>query len=821
MTRPLCALLVVLASAAAAGVYRIDLVAGSSLNGDGGPAILAQLGALQGVAVDGAGNVYFSDTDHHRVRRVDAAGIISTVAGTGAAGFGGDGGAAISAQLNLPYGLAVDAAGNLYVADLGNERIRRISADGVIRTYAGGGVTDTGSDGGPALNAVLRTPRNVALDAAGNLYIAEFDGHRIRKVTPDGRIATVAGTGLVGFSGDGGPAFSAQLAYPAGILLDRAGNLYIADSQNLRIRKISTSGNIATAASGLATPTAVAVDAAGTIYVSDSSGNLRSCTAAAVACATAAPFAGDLALDVAGTLYVAGASFVHAIDAHGAIRVVAGDGYRHTGDGGPATSAQLLQPAAVAVDSADSMFIADSGTQSVRQVLPDGTIQTVAAGVLNAPSGVAVDAKGNVLVADSGNHRVRSVSPAGAFTITGTGAAGNGPEGLTPENTALNAPGGVCVDGTGAIFVVDTGNHRVLRFTIGGVVRTAAGNGSPGDAGDGGPARTAQLNRPAACALDAAGNLFIADTGNHRIRKVTSDGAIATIAGTGQPGTTQGMLRAPRGVAVDSRGNVFISDSGNNRILELTADGVLRTITQAGDVQNPGGLALDAAGNLYAADTGNNRVVRLSATAAVVQVVNAGSLAAGAVSPGEIVSILAAGGGIGPDAGIAAALDSTGALPTQLGGVEVRFDGIAAPLLYAQARQINVQTPYTVAGASTHAEIFLDGEPVSSTDLAVAPSAPGLFPSPNSIDNPAARGSVMIFYATGEGLMNGSTPMLPVVLTVDGVAAQLLYAGRAPGTVGILQLNAVIPGGFLPAGAAVVRLAAGDAVSPPLTIWLK
>ncbi len=853
-------------AASVPGVYRIETVAGSSLNGDGGSALLAQIGNIRGVAVDRWGNFYLADTDNHRVRKVSAAGIISTVAGTGAAGFSGDGGPATAAQLNLPYGLATDTAGSLYIADLGNSRVRRVAADGTISTYAGGGSPSFSDDGGAAVNAVLRTPRNVAVDAVGNLYVSEFEGHRVRKITPDGRIATVAGTGVAGFGGDGSPAVNAQLAYPAGLAMDRAGSLYIADSQNRRIRRIAPGGTISTVAGGgpatLVTPIAIAVDAGGTLFISDN-GSLRSCGAAG-ACAdiAGAANAGDVAMDSSGSLYAAEGAQVQKIAPGGQAQTVAGDAYLHAiGDGGPATVAQLFQPAAVAIDGAANLYIADTGTERARQVLISGVIQTVAGtgvpdaapGDLNAPMGVALSAAGDLLIADTANHRIQKVSGGNVATIAGTGAAGAGPEGVAPLETQLNAPRGVCVDQAGTPFIVDTGNHRVLRIPLGGVAVTVAGNGSPGYAGDGGPGRLAQLNQPSACAVDAAGNLFIADTLNHCIREVTAAGAISTIAGTGQAGSggdegpaTAALLDAPQGIAVDANGGVYIADTGNHRIRQVTADGVIHSIAGqsaagfSGDggpalqaqLHSPGGLALDSSGNLYVADTGNNRVRRLDASPAqAFSIVNAASLQAGAISPGEIVSIF--GAGMGAGSGLTASFDGNGLLPTQLGGAEVRFDGVPAPLFYAQSGQINAQVPYSVTGGSTHVEVFFQGKLVSAADLPVAAAAPALFPAPNVQGNPAPRGSVVVFYATGEGLTTGADiageataapypqPLSPVTLTIAGVTAELLYAGSAPGTAGVLQVNAVIPGGFVQPGPAMVQLRVGNAVSPPLTIWLQ
>ena len=894
-------------AAAVRPIYGIETVAGSANLGDGGAATAAQLSNIQGIAVDRWGNLYLSDTDNHRVRKISASGAITTLAGTGVAGFSGDGGPATAAQLNLPYGLAADLAGYVYVADLGNDRVRRIGLDGVITTIAGNGIRGSSGDGGAATGASLLTPRNVAVDAAGNLYFSEFEGHRVRKVTPDGKISTVAGTGVTGFRGDGALAVNAQLAFPAGLAMDRLGALYIADSQNNRVRKILAGGIISTVVGGspstaLLTPMAVSVDAAGTLYVADSSNLVRSYTVAGawtnVAGTGQAGFSGDggppaaaqlsaphdLAVDLSGALYIADGVRIRKV-ASGQIQTVAGDGYLHAiGDGGLATAALLLKPSAIALNGAGSLYIADTGTQRVRQVLPTGMIQTLvgtgmagsatdnvaaASATLNAPMGIAVDATGDVVVADTGNDRIRQVGADGRIrNLVGTGVGGLGQEGLPAAQTPLRDPRGVCISGAGTLFVADTANHRVLRAAP-LAVATAAGNGAPGDAGDGGQARLAQLDQPGACALDSAGNLFIADTLNHSIRKVDPSGAISTVAGTGVAGfggdegpATAGSISAPLGVAVDDNGDIFIADTGNNRIRQVTPDGVIHTIAgqdgagfsgdggpaAAARINAPGGLLLDGAGDLYFADTGNNRVRRLVPEAATppapvvlppLVAVSAASLVAGPVAPGELIVLF--GAGLGPESGAAGVLDPTGVLANLLSGSEVRFDGVPAPMFYAQYGQLNVQVPYTVAGnAITHVQALYQGSPSGSLDLAVVDAAPALFPvvvnpdgSSNSATTPAGLGSILIFYATGEGLTNGSnvsgqaaaapypSPLLPVTLTVAGFPAQILYAGSAPGAVGLLQVNARVPAAFIPTGPVVAELAVGIAVAPDVTIWLK
>jgi uncharacterized protein (TIGR03437 family) len=883
--------------------YTIDTIAGSSSNGDGGPAAAAQIGSIQGVATDRLGNLYISDTDHHRVRKIDPKGLITAIAGTGTAGFNGDGGPAAQASLNLPYGLAVDAGGSVYIADLGNNRVRRVSPDGIITTFAGGGTAASSGDGGPALSAQLLMPRNVGVDADGAVYISEFAGHRVRKVA-GGAIFTAAGNGVAGFRGDGGPALNAQLNSPAGLAVDRSGALYIADSQNQRIRKVA-GGVISTvlggaSATALLTPLAVSAGGYGDLYVADMSAVIRRFTAAGAwlnFAGTGDPgYSGDggpaggarlsqplaLAADIAGNVLIADGCRLRQVDISGRIQTIAGDAFQHyIGDGGTALNAILNHPAAVALDSSGRLMIADTASQRARRVIA-GSIGTVAGNgsaasgpdgamaadaPLNYPTGIAAGDAGELWIAESRGHRVRIVTSDGWMrTAVGAGSAGLGPEGLPPNQTALNGPRGLCRDRAGSLYVVDTGNHRVLRLTPSGTVETAAGNGSPGAAGDGGSARTAQLTQPSACAADGAGNLYIADTANHRIRKVDPAGRISTIAGNGAAGAlgdggqaTGASLNSPAGVAVDDNGSIFITDTANHRIREVTPEGVIRTIAGkgapgfAGDggaaldalLDSPGGILLDGAGELYFADTNNSRVRRLTPAAAIqpppvtvpLAVVNAASMLPGPVAPGELVSVM--GSGLGPDGGVMGSLDSSGFVAGQLAGTEVRFDGVAAPLLYAQAGQVNAQTPYTVSGRSTvHLEVFYKNKSAGSVDLNVAAASPAVFPSVvqqdgslNSKDTPATRGSFLTLYGTGDGTEYGPNvaglpaaapypwPVLPVVVTIGGVVAETAYAGAAPGLTGLLQVNVRVPN--VPPGTNVLKLSVGTFAAPDVLVWVQ
>ncbi|MEI9972609.1 MAG: hypothetical protein WDO73_11440 [Ignavibacteriota bacterium] len=395
-------------------LYGIATVAGSSSLGDGGLAVDAQIGVIQGIASDRTGNLYLSDTSHHCVRRVDPNGVITTIAGTGIGGFGGDGGPATSAQLHFPYGLAVDTNGYLYIADLDNNRVRRVSPAGIIDTYAGNGNQGSSGDNGPATRARMLSPRNVLVDAAGNLYISEFSGHRIRKVTPQGVITTVAGTGVAGLRGDGGAATAAQMAFPAGMAMDRAGSLYIADSQNQRIRQVVPSGQIVTFLGGstpggsssvtLLTPIAVATDSAGNLFVGDASPSVHEYSTAGkwsvAAGMSAGGFSGDggpatsarltlpldLTVDASGALDIADQHRVRRVNNKGVIVTVAGADYQFgIGDGGAALAAELYQPAGVSLDTAGSLYIADTSTNRIRKVSPAGDISTVAGTGVSAP----------------------------------------------------------------------------------------------------------------------------------------------------------------------------------------------------------------------------------------------------------------------------------------------------------------------------------------------------------------------------------------------------------------------------------------------------
>jgi sugar lactone lactonase YvrE len=599
----------------------ITTVAGkgaAGYSGDGAAATNATLNNPAGAAVDGAGNLFIADTRNNRIRRVDTNGIITTVAGEGAAGYSGDGGAATSASLKAPNDVTADAAGNLFIADTGNNRIRKVGTNGIITTVAS--------------PVSLSFPAGLTVDGAGNLFIADNGNNRIRRVDTNGIITTVAGNGTQGYSGDGRTATNASLDSPSRLAMDGAGNLFIADNGNNRIRRVDTNGIITTVAGK---------GAAG--YSGDG--------AAATNATLYYPY--GVAVDAAGNLLIADTSNsrIRKVDINGIITTVAGNGTSgYWGDGGPATSASL-NAIGIAVDAAANLFISDALGDRIRKVGTNGIISTAAGNgtqgysgdggpATNAslyfPCNAALDVAGNFFIADYYNNCIRKVGTNGIIsTAAGKGAAGYSGDGAAATNAKLNNPAGAAVDAAGNLFIADQSNNRIRKVDTNGIITTVAGEGAAGYSGDGGAATTASLNAPNDVAVDAAGNLFIADFANFRIRKVGTNGIITTVAGRGTRAysgdggaATSASLSGVEGVKVDAAGNLFIADTGNNRIRKVGTNGIISTVagngTQSysgddGPATNasfnfPSSLALDAVGNLFIADSENYRVRKITAS---------------------------------------------------------------------------------------------------------------------------------------------------------------------------------------------------------------
>jgi sugar lactone lactonase YvrE len=575
----------------------ITTVAGNGTygySGDGGPATAAELRNPEGVALDPSGQfLYIADQHDERIRRVDlTTHVITTIAGTGDIGYNGDNIAATSDELNNPSGVAVDAAGDVFIADSGNCRIRKVdAASHVISTVAGTGTPGYSGDNGSPTAAELGYPFGVAVNASGQvLFIGDTNNQRIRKVDLSANlITTVAGTGYLGYSGDGGPATSATLNYPRGVAVDGSLNVYLIDNGNHVVRKIDAATQIIHTVGG---------DGSNTY-----GGDGGPATAATI---------GDLqgvSVDASGNLFIADRYGDNRIrEVNGVTQVIttiAGNGTGgYTGDGGLATAAEINYPQGVAVDPNGDVFIADVLNYVVREVLPNGVITTVAGGGTHnsptftglatdaaiLPRSVAVDGAGDLFICDDANV-VREVKGGVISTIAGTGMGGFSGDGGPATAAELDGVTGIGVDPAGHfLYIADNSNVRVRQVNLQtGVISTIAGNGSYGYTGDGGPATAATLNHPYGVAIDAPRNLlYIGDSGNQVIRKVNlATGVITTAAGNGTAGysgnggpATAAQLAYPGYVAVDGAGNLFISDNENFVVREVTASGG-QTVTVA------------------------------------------------------------------------------------------------------------------------------------------------------------------------------------------------------------------------------------------------
>ncbi len=597
----------------------VSTVAGGFIN-DGQPATSAALNAPTCAAEDSKGNLYISDSTNNRIRKVSTTGVITTIAGTGIAGYSGDGGPAQSATLNSPACVVIDAQGDLLFADINNSRVRRIDNKGIIRTVAGNGTATWTGDNGPAAKAGVGWPWGLAFDSVGNLYISQQFQYVIRKVDKSGIIHTVAGNGTQGFGGvgDGGPATSASLNYPEGIVFDSVGNLYIADTDENRVRKVDTTGIITTFAGN------------GNYYCGGDGGTANQASILFPVGLTF--YNGALAISATCSDSVRDVNLSSNI-----INGVAGLGSGFNGDGLAPLSTEFFISEGLTTDVSGDLLVVDSGNGRVRKITAT-TVETIAGGYigdgttaarsdLNGPTGIAFDKAGNVFVAENRNNRIRKISPAGLITtFAGTGDSGSSGDGGLATSATL-APWAVAADLNGNVFIADlvggvrkvdssgiishlggpsypvglstdpagnvyaSGNPLVWKITPSGTATIFAGVANQyGYNGDGIPANQAYLSAPSGTAMDASGNFYIADAGNNRIRKVDINGIISTVAGNGTYGfsgdgglATSAELSGPSSIAFDTQGNMYIADTSNYRVRVVNSSGVIRTLAGTGN----------------------------------------------------------------------------------------------------------------------------------------------------------------------------------------------------------------------------------------------
>jgi len=580
---------------------------------------------VEGMTFDRAGNLYLSGVEC--IFKIDRRGVISRLAGVGVYGESGDGGPALRAEITTEFSdLAIDAAGNIYLTEPSRNRIRRIDAKGIIETIAGTGKEGFSGDGGPAVKAELHGPRGVSFGPNGALYFTDTENHRIRRIAPNGIISTVAGNGADQHSGDGGPALAAGLKNPNALRVDRAGNIWFADgwSRDAFLRRVSPSGILVGVQAPLAGPLHLdfAVD---TLYILDSgTSHVHRLSAAGVLTTVPGKLSDQitaLAVDDAGRVLIWDRinNRVGRLSDDGRFTAVAGNGFfNFSGDGGPAINAQLGGALDVAVDMSGDVYIADSVNDRIRRVSRDGVITTFAGPdqLIGMIRSIAIDDSGNLFFA-AAYATIGKISPAGVITEIVSGGWGYGGDGGPASQAKTYFPTGLALDRSGNLYFADSCNSRVRKISRAGIITTVAGSAKSdtrdgisgaacyatrGFSGDGGPALQANLANPEGVAVDAMGNVFISDTGNNRIRKVSLDGRITTVAGTGDSGglgddgpAVRAQLQKPKDLAVDAAGNVYVSDTLNGRVRKILPNGMITTVGHHAD----NGIALDRSGNLF------------------------------------------------------------------------------------------------------------------------------------------------------------------------------------------------------------------------------
>ena len=555
-----------------------------------------------------------------------------------------------------------------------------------------------------------------------------------------------------------------------------------------------------------------------------------------------------------------------------------------SGDGGPATAAALAFPAGIAMDRGGNLYIADAPNGRIRKLATDGTISTIAGigtlgfsgegkaasqAQLNRPYGVAFDTAGNIYIADTYNDNVRKITIAtgNISTFAGTNTEGLGGDGGAATGALLDTPTGVAVDSAGNVYIADTNNNRIRRVGTDGNISTFAGAGGIASTGDGGPATQANLNNPEAVAVDAAGNVYIADTAGHRIRKVTTDGNITTIAGNGNGGfqgdggpATQASLYYPKGIALDpSSGNMYIADWLNSRIRVITPDGKIYTAAGNGQysyygdggaatnaaLRFPWGVAVDSAGKVYVSDDENSVIRLLTPVAPTSSTVSQGIPQ---ISAGGVISVAAFGGfaSVAPGTWVEIHGSSLAAntrswtdadfhgtqAPTSLDGTTVTIGGQAAYISYISPTQINAEIPEGAGLGSQDVVVTTAGGGTASQKITVNPVQPGLlapaslnlsgkqytealfadgttFAVPvgymqGGVSRPARAGETIVLYGIGFGpvspdagpgdiVQSDNSLVMSFQVSIGGKPAQVNYAGLAPGSVGLYQFNVVVP----------------------------
>jgi len=741
----------------------IETIAGNGLpgnTGDGGLATNAQLNDPIGLAFDKSGNLFIADHGNHQIRKVSTNGIITTYAGIGVAGFSGDGGLATSAKLSSPYAVAIDKNDVLFITDNANSRIRQVLPNGIIKTIIGGNWPFNGK----AAKEASITPLSIAHDNKGNIYFTDIYNSAIRKIDKNGIITTLAGgfNSLYqgDFSGDGDSAIKAKLNYPSSIILDTVGNIYFFDNGNNRIRKISTTGIITTiAGTGLYGYTGdsllainsqigrsiygMAFDSAGNFYFSDQenlrirkidkngklfnfagTGKYGESTDGGLAISTNIPPPGGMAIDSYGNMFFInlnngdikkinksgvittflkagqngylnnGSSLLLAIDKKDnlfitavlgtvlkvntigtpIITVIAGESvnccnYGYAGDGGPAINAVFTIVLGMDIDTEGSICIADLNNYRIRKITPDGNINSISgngfasfygdnvkinSALINQPTGIKIDKYQNIYFSDMVNARIRMISPdSNIYTMAGSGLNGNSGNGGNALNASFNQLSQIELSSNGEIFVSDMGNPMIRKIDIYGNISSIAGTGNNGFAGDGSAAKNALLTNSTGVSVDDLSNINISDIENNRLRRVTNDGIINTIAGNGDKSNFGFGKQAdstgfeqPIEISFDNKDNLYILDVNNNCIKKIDKNGIMSLVAGTGNKGSEGNgiaavqanlgfsknnywnggaqIATDTIGNFYFTDVDNNLIRKVDPSGIITNIIGTG-----------------------------------------------------------------------------------------------------------------------------------------------------------------------------------------------------
>uniref|UniRef100_Q025Z3 NHL repeat containing protein n=1 Tax=Solibacter usitatus (strain Ellin6076) TaxID=234267 RepID=Q025Z3_SOLUE len=918
---------------------KVTTVAGNGTSGtytgDGGPAINAGFSGAYAIALDSTGNLYICDSGNNAIRKVTPDGIIRTIAGGKGKGFAGDNGPASAAALNYPRHIALDGAGNIYINDYNNNRIRKIALDGTITTIAGNNICCNIQDGAPATNVYLVTGP-VTTDSLGNVYVYDIVTSRIRVIAPNGIIQAFAGDGTEGFAGDGSSATLAHFSGVTGLGMDPNNNLYVVDGNNERVRMINSVGSIATVA--------------GRAHFSGDGG-------AATAATLHRPQGTVTGTD--GSIYFTDTANhrVRKIGTDGKITTIAGTGdLGFSGDGGPATQATMSFPDALAIDSTNNLYVIDQKQLRVRKITPTGTISTVAGngtlaystdtrGALQSGfaylTGIAVDSSGNLYLSENLYNKIKKVTPAGSMsTYAGTGGAPIGTpafsgDGQAATQAGFGYPSALTVDKGGNLYITDSIGTRIRKVdATTGIVTTIAGTGGCCYSGDEGKATSARID-PYGLTVDAAGGIFFTDPLG--IRYIRPDGSITRVSGSssdfGFAGDDESagpatLYNYPYGIALNSAGEIIVADTDNSRIRKLQPNDATRMDVVSGNNQtgttgtalNPiivkiTGKAGAPAGGVNVTFAVTSGTADLSLKTVATDATGQAGITATPTKAGTLTITATAGaftakftatitdpvivpppppadspvisqGGIGQNgfsvppvqtistgaittiygsnfmaAGSAVQINAVagGQLSSKFAGVCVTVGGVRAPIFAVATTQITVAIPTLSPGAvpvqvlrncddsanqlksnvitvnaqaSSPEFLYLQANANGQNPVAAVSATDGAFIGtegsiPGANLHPAKSGDILVVYALGLGATSPAqqdgvpapgiaNAALPVNVTIGGVqlaATDILYAGVSPSYIGLYQINLRVPAGVA-AGNQPMLLTVGSNQSP-------